>query len=182
MLHPLSQELKSGNLIVWEISFFAFFLAFLFGGCSGEVLLIDRLPPNLPKGYVEFYEFYPEGGTEAPPKPTVYQLAKASEVQEGRTTHNGMYSFIKGFVIYSNLRIAAAPGSHTFVVEKGSGDLRTEVPVVERMVTPVRIVITDVTVDRDYMYNKYGEEIGTTTTYRFKMHSEVGQPSPLKNN
>lgn len=92
--------MKTHLKIIIFISFFPFL------GCS--VLKVDRLPQNVPKGYVEFNRTNPQKSWEINGTQTfIYELKEGKKVFMGELGKGSRKI---------NLRIACSPGNHTFII------------------------------------------------------------------
>lgn len=128
-------------------------------GCA--TLTYDKLPDNVPKGYVEFYSKGVTGlGT------LVWYVCKYE---------NGKEREITGSVWSGEQRrrIAERPGTHTFIVKFGTAANKITVEVIEGMIIPVRVIIKPGTVE-------HGLEHGLQrVTYHFNMDLSVERPAPF---
>lgn len=99
---------------------------------SCKIATHDDLPPNVPKGYVEFYS---EGVFELDGFATWY-VCKLLDGEEKRYD----------LVIWdgnTKRRIAERPGMHTFMVKMGSAAQKVTVEIKDGMIQPVRVILKE---------------------------------------
>jgi hypothetical protein len=155
------------KLALFKRIIFSFFCLALLPviGCSG-IKVKDDLSPEMAKGFVKFYRMRSDPGTLCPEIYSVDEKNKKSML-EGEIPWPGIWAD-RGV-----LQLARIPGNYTFIVEKGTARQVIHVKIVEGMVTPVSVIISDV--------KKTSESFGRTTTYTttFKMGIVVEAPIPL---
>jgi len=102
---------------------------------------IDRLPLGLAKGYVEFYLDHP---TDA-------GIHILEVLPDGTQVPYNNYTLVKGWgsVYPERVRVALTPGIHEFIFYKeyNSSAPRIKVEIVEEMLIPVRISLTEIIPD-----------------------------------
>jgi hypothetical protein len=135
----------------------------LFVGCATTIKIYDELPDNVPKGYVEFYNEDKKGASGF--------LWDVWKYQNGKFENITTYFLRPGIRLESweggqRRRIAERPGLHLFQLRIGSAVKEVEVEVIERMITPVRIIITNL--------GQYGG------TYSFNMSLRVEKHTPYE--
>ena len=132
------------------------------GSCKGMLerttRIYDRIPDDVPKGYVEFYT--EEGNELTGSGIEIYQL------HEGKEEHlnSRWYKEFFGSKYYNN-RYAAEPGLHIFGVKYGTAHKRIPVKIVSGMITTVGISLLCTREAR--------------RTYYFNMYLDVQDPVPL---
>ncbi len=127
---------------------------FLIPGCA--VSTYDKLPDNVPRGYVEFYG---EGVTEIDEGTWgVYKYEDGKEIDVTGILWDGN----------TRRRIAERPGIHTFIVKFGTANQEVTVDVVEGMIVPVNVHI-----DLESTKYRYKEKI-----YNFNMTVSVENAIP----
>ncbi len=132
-------------------------LTLLIAGCT--ISTYDKLPDNVPKGYVEFYG--EKGETELPDGGT-WLLHKYE---------NGKKIDVTGAIWDGNTkrRVAVRPGMHTFIVRLGNAAIKVKIDVIEGMIIPVRVII-----DLKGTENRY-----RTTTHKFNLSLRVKNATPF---
>jgi len=142
----------------------------LIGGCT-TTRTIDNLPSNNAKGFVAFYKYLGPKASRTAYGIKIYQLQDGKEIylfEPGILDKRGT-SWFKS--IPRRIRkVACRPGQHTFIVKLGTAAKKIKVDVIEGMITPVRIRITDIS---RKVLGKY------VTTY-FNLPVLVEAPVPVK--
>lgn len=105
----------------------------LLAGCA-SVTIKDELPPNGPKGFVEFYRMRGEGVASLP---GVYDLDQKPMVFEGYPP--GWHLSAR-----SALRLSRRPGTYRFLVRLGTGAEVVHVAIARNMITPVKVGVSNV--------------------------------------
>jgi hypothetical protein len=113
-------------------------------GCA-PTGLVDKLPKETPKGYVEFYYLKSEGDTDY--CPDVYSIYGDKGAYEGR-----LYSFSAKDKVF--LRLAKIPGKYTFFVRLIGNEYQFPIQIREGMITVIKITFTDVHSSRRMQGNK----------------------------
>ena len=126
---------------------------------KAEILTYDPLAPSLSKGYVEFSSPADQSGVS-------YYTYSIHEQKNGQEVDAFPLQIWSG---EQKRRIAEPPGTHTFVVKLGNVSEALTVEVLEGMITPVAVIVTDVA---------QGATIGATTTYGFRLVTAVSSPVP----
>ena len=112
-----------------------FLFTILIAGCAAfqtDLRTIDKLPDNVPKGYVDFYTEENEDAIQLHKEFQgtffIYKL------------ENGVEKEIKDMVWswQTRRRIAVQPGLQTFRVKFASADIKIAVEAVEGMIVPVK--------------------------------------------
>jgi hypothetical protein len=141
----------------------------LFAGCA-PITLIDHVSSGTPKGYVEFY--LPKGGA-AISRSSIYLIVNGKDIYEGATSNWDVG------VPKTGLRIAKSPGDYLFAVRVGGHRKKVLVQIIEGMVTPVRIVYTDVGKSSSFVPGGYMTPGGVQTTTSFNMEVYPEKPVPI---
>jgi|WetSurMetagenome_2_1015567.scaffolds.fasta_scaffold01988_7 hypothetical protein len=109
-----------------RIALFLITTLFLLNSCK-TITLVDSVPANIPKGYVEFYcnSF----------KFSFYDSENGQEIKAGRPANDK----VRRTLFYR--RMAAVAGEHNFVVKIGHGSREVSVDVEEGMILPLGIEV-----------------------------------------
>ncbi len=112
-----------------------FLFTILITGCSAfntDLLIIDKIPKNAPKGYIDFYTEKNEDAIELHKK---FRGTFFISILE-----NGMEKEIKDMVWSweTRRRIAVKPGMQTFRIKYASADMKITVKAIEGMIVPVK--------------------------------------------
>lgn len=124
------------STITWPLLLISL-VATIVSGCVGlstDLLVYDKIPENMPKGYVEFFTEENEDAVEINKEfPGSYFLY---------LTENGIEKEVEGMVWSwrTKRRVAVNPGQNTFRIKYASVDTKITVEARENMITPVRIV------------------------------------------
>lgn len=148
----------------------AILIAMLFSGCAAfntDLRIIDKLPDDAPKGYVEFYTEENEDAVklhkEFPGTFFIYKIEDSVEEE------------IKEMVWSwrTRRRIAVQPGLHTFRVKFASADIKIQVKAIEGMIVPVKFTY-------DLGESKYYYEMGKGTMHKqyFNMVPSIEKAIP----
>lgn len=134
-MSPAARQTRSVSVTV--------FLALLLMACAApfEVMIRDDLPPESPRGYIEFYCFDCSAGWG------VFRLENGEEVVVGQQPlGKKIAASMQAPARMKRLRIAQEPGSHVYVIRlmpyafwEGDNSIRIRVRITENELTPVRI-------------------------------------------
>ena len=135
------------------------FLSAMTCGCSSQTRILDLLPPDAPKGYVEFYRQWPQDGGDELLLVPICEVWRSANGTETRLPDLSMGRLGDKMDHDQRLIIAEPPGDHTYIVRLPSeikvgaprstyrirpadyGDRRVTVSVTDGNVTPVRIKV-----------------------------------------
>jgi hypothetical protein len=129
------------------------------------VQLTDNLPKNALKGYAEFYAKHGDSlGFQIP----IYQIEGTEENLVGKACNcDG----------YTRRRVACIPGTNRFLIRHGPEIKQFDVSVKEGMVTPVRLISTELS--RSVFLSGNAYTIKSNTQVGFRLEVKVEDPQPL---
>jgi len=134
-------------------------------GCSA-IKVKDDLSPGTAKGHVKFYRMRSDPGDLCPE-------ILSFEEKNKEPVFEGVIPWPPIWIDRGVLQLARPPGNYLFIVTKGSAKEVVHVRIVEGMVTPVRVIFSDV----KKSYSTSGRMTTSTTT--FNLGIAVDPPIPL---
>jgi hypothetical protein len=166
MIVLLAGVLRSSKISKGVVCIFTCLIMFLILGCA--TIIKDSLPDGASKGYVKFYRLKSDIGRlnlmDVHLNTKVYSIIEKNKpLEEGEIPPPTIW------VDSGSLQLTKPPGNYHFKVVLGNGEKDVHVRIEEGMVTPVRIILSDVKKTSGSGY----------FTISFKMGIDVEKPIPF---
>lgn len=112
-----------------------------FAGCAtSQIPTTDWVSPDMPKGYVYFYNSPKNKIPEYKEfQGHIFKLEAAKKTHVGHMENMYIPNPTFPSEVFAMRRVALVPGKHSFIVEVGDSKNTVEVVIKEGMITPVRI-------------------------------------------